>query len=434
MDNNIRASDLFVHYFNRNNPFFPQINNINDNEEILKSINYFKIGFNDIFINNFFNHQNIFEFNKLVEFCNKYGHKIKEITFMDNNIIGLDKKQMYFFIMKYIIKNSNIEKIEDRYYNILGDSLFFKIFKSDYSEDIFEKQFSIEIKKEKNQKDIMDIIKGIKYYSLYFDCNNNKIIKYLNDVILLNSKEIKELKVSQIDKENSLEFIKLIKDLNNLESLTIENVSVYPFLFDEISKEIKENSFTKLEMSLNHFEEGINIINKNLISLKELTLKINYKKNNKIQLFKVLSNLTNLNKLRIIADFQIINNKDINYFSFKKMYYLQIPLYIKNIKFDFNYFFEKVPNLEIIKFYGIQFDKNNELRNNNDIKLNEKFIQKLEKIKFYNCHKNSSFFIIKLLGLLSKTRIKDNITEIKIENCDFDEKMIYLKNFHILEI
>ena len=159
LDNNIRASDLFVHYFNRNNPFFPQINNINDNEEILKSINYFKIGFNDIFINNFFNHQNIFEFNKLVEFCNKYGHKIKEITFMDNNIIGLDKKQMYFFIMKYIIKNSNIEKIEDRYYNILGDSLFFKIFKSDYSEDIFEKQFSIEIKKEKNQKDIMDIIK-----------------------------------------------------------------------------------------------------------------------------------------------------------------------------------------------------------------------------------------------------------------------------------
>jgi hypothetical protein len=157
--------------------------------------------------------------------------------------------------------------------------------------------------------------------------------------------------------------------------------------------------------------------------LKELTLKINYKKNNKIQLFKVLSNLTNLNKLRIITDFQIINDIDINYFSFKKMNYLEIPLYIKKIKFDFNYFFEKAPSLEILKFYGIQFDNNNELRNNNDIKLNEKFIQKLEKIKFYNCHKNSSFFIIKLLGLLSKTRIKDNITEIKIENCDFDEKI-----------
>ena len=82
--------------------------------------------------------------------------------------------------------------------------------------------------------------------------------------------------------------------MNNLESLSIENVSVYPFLFDEISKEIKENSFTKLEMSLNYFEEGYNIINKNLISLKELTLKINCKNNNKIQLFKVLSNLTNL--------------------------------------------------------------------------------------------------------------------------------------------
>ena len=427
LDNNIRASDLFVHYFNRNNPFIPQINNINDNEEILKSINNFKIGFNDIFIKNFFNHQNEFEFNKLVEFCNKYGHKIKEITFMDNNIIDLNEKKVYLFIMKYIIKNSNIEKIEDRYYNILGESLFFKIFKLDYSEDIFEKLFSIEIKKEKKQKDIMNIIKGIKYYSLYFDCNNNKINaknnKYLNDVILLNSKEIKELKVSQIDEENSLTFIKLIKNLNNLESLSIENVSVYPFLFDEISKEIKENSFTKLEMSLNHFEEGINIINKNLISLKELTLKIISKKNNKIQLFKVLSNLANLNKLRIIADFQIINDIDINYFSFKKMYYLEIPLYIKKIKFDFNYFFEKAPNLEILKFYGIQFDKNNELRNNNDIKLNENFLQKLKKIKFYNCYKNSSFFIIKLLRLLSNTRIKDNITEIKIENCDFDEKI-----------
>ena len=421
---NIQASNLFCQYMNKTIPFVPQINNINDNEEILKSINYFKIGFNQIFLDNFYDNENKFVFNRLFEFCNKYGHKIVEITFIDNNIININAKKENLFIMKYIIKNSNIQKIEDRKFDILDKSLFLKIFDLDNNEDAYEKKYSYLIKKGKDQKNIMDIIKEIKYYSLDFGYNYiNNIIKSFNNDILLNAKQLKEIKITNIDKENSSNFINLLKDLNKLDSLSIENLSDNYSLFDEISKVIKDNSLKKLEMNLYYFEEGINIINKNSNSLKELTLKLNNMSNNKFQLFKVLSNLANLLKLRIISDFKIIKEKDINYLSFKKLKYLEMPLNISKPIFDFNKFFEKNPNIEILKLYRIQFYKNNTLNNNNDIKLNGKFIQKLRKIKFYNCHKSSTFFIIKLLKLLSNTNIKDNISEIKIENCEFDKEI-----------
>ena len=63
-----------------------------------------------------------------------------------------------------------------------------------------------------------------------------------------------------------------------------------------------------------------------------------------------------------------------------------------------------------------------------EFNLNTKFVQKLRKINFLNSDKKSSFFIIKLIEIFLKSNIKENIKEIKIDNCDFDEKV----NFNVL--
>ena len=207
-DNNKIAINQFCNYFNKNLEFIPQINKIN--LEILNTLNSFKIGYNLQFIDTFYNYDNKFELKKLLEFCKKYGKKIKEITFMDNNIPNLNERKECLFILKYIIKNSNMQKIEDRYFD--GDkSLFLKLLDLDYNEDIYEKEYLKSIEIQKNQRDIMDIIKDIKYYSLYFDnyYYENNIIKTFNDIILLNSKQLEELKISKINKQNSINFINL---------------------------------------------------------------------------------------------------------------------------------------------------------------------------------------------------------------------------------
>ena len=434
------ALDLFCNYFNKNAPFIPQINKINNNEKILSSLYYFKIGFSAHFINNFYNNENVFDFKKLFDFCSKYGKKIKEITFMDNNIPNLNDKKESYFIFKYIIKNSNIQKIEDRYFE--GEkSVFLKLLDLDYNDEIYEKIYLKHDDYVKNQRNIMDIIKEIKYYSLYFVdyYNISKIIKPFNDIICLNSKLLEELKLTKINGENSSSFINLIKDLNNLKSLTIESIPDNESFFDDISKVIKENTLKKLEMNLYYFEDGINIIKKNSFSLNELTLKINHKKNNKVKILKTLYNLVNLRKLRIITKFPIINANDIKYLSFKELKYLEIPLYIKKGFFDFNSFFENIPNIKTIKFYGIQFDNINEKEDKNnhffkEFNINLKNILLLRKIKFYNCKQNSSFFILQFLQFLSKVKIKDNITEIKIENCEFDKNVGINDIFRVISL
>ena len=443
------AIDLFCNYFNRNTPFIPQINKIKNNEKLLSSLYYFKIGFSSHFINNFYNNENIFEFKNLFDFCNKYGKKIKEITFMDNNIANLSNKKESYFIFKYIIKHSNVQKIEDRYFD--GEkSVFLKLLDLEYNGDIYDKIYLKDDYYCKNQRNIMDIIKEIKYYSLYFfhNYNVNQILKPFIDIICFNSKNLEELKLTKINDENSSSFINLLKDLNNLKSLTIESIPDNHSFFDDISKVIKENTLKKLEMNLFYFEDGINIINRNIYSLNELTLKINHKKNNNLPILKTVYNLVNLRKLKIITKFQIFNEKDNKYLSFKYLEYLEISLYIKKGFIDFNSFFENIPNIKTIIFYGIQFDnmiEKEEIKNPffNEFKNNSKFILFLRKIKFYNCKKNSSFFIFKFLQFLSKIKNKDNITEIKIENCEFDKnigindifneilKFSELRNLHI---
>ena len=413
---------LFCDYINKN-IFIPQINKLNDNKEILNSLKSFKIGFNYQFIDNFYNNNNIFEFKILYDFCNEYGNKIKEITFMDNNIPNVYDKNECYFILKYIIKNSNIEKIEDRYFD--GDkSLFLQLFDLDYNDEIYEKYYT-QYKIKKNEKDIVEIIKGLKYYSLYFDeCfDKNKVIKSFIDVILLNALKLEELKITEINKENTSYFVKLLNNLNNLKALSICK-SDDELLFNNIANVIKDNSLFKLDMNLNYFEEGINIINKNLNSLTELTIKINRKREDNA--LKILSNIVNLQKLKIIAKFPIVYKNNINYLDFKKLEFLEIPLYIKDYIFDFNNFFEKIPKIKTLIFNGIHFKNNNEIKEQNinilnNYKLNVNLVKYLQKIKFYNCQKNSSLFILKFLQILSV--IKDNIISIKIENCEFDENI-----------
>lgn len=106
------AIDLFCNYFNRNTPFIPQINKIKNNEKLLSSLYYFKIGFSSHFINNFYNNENVFDFKKLFDFCSKYGKKIKEITFMDNNIPNLNDKKNPILFLNILLKIRIFKKLK----------------------------------------------------------------------------------------------------------------------------------------------------------------------------------------------------------------------------------------------------------------------------------------------------------------------------------
>ena len=415
--NNI--SKLYYNYCHGDITFTPQINKINENEELLNSLYSFKIGFNKEFIDYFYD-KDKFEFKKLMNFCDEYASKIKEITFMDNNIPNIQERKECYFILRYIIKSSNIIKIEDR--NIENDkSILLKLFDFDYNENINEDYYIKNYKPKRKQKDIIEIINELKYYSLYIDeyYNINNIIKSFIDIILLNAKNLEELKITKINEENSLHFITLLKNLKNLKSLSITSIPDNE-LFNDISNVINDNSLNKLEMNLNYFDEGINIINKNLNSLKELIIKIKYKREDSLQIVQTLSKIVNLTKLKIIAKIPIINEDNIKYLSFNNLKYLEMPLYIKKSMFNLNNFFGKTPNLETIIFNEIHFSNNITIRDQ-QINLNVNLLKNLKKIKFLNCQKKSSFFIKKILDILSPTKIKDNIKEIKIENCEFDD-------------
>lgn len=61
------------------------------------------------------------------------------------------------------------------------------------------------------------------------------------------------------------------------------------------------------------FEEVLNIINKNKNFIKILSINIKEESNN-ILIVKTLSNLPSLTDLKIIANFPIIDNQNINFF------------------------------------------------------------------------------------------------------------------------
>ena len=427
--------DSFCEYLNKSNEFIPQISIIKNNEYILNKLNSFKVGFNNKFLDYFYDDIDKLNFKKLSDFCKKYGKKIKEITFMDNKNNN-DLSPMDSFIYKYIIINSNIKKIEDRYFDI--DYLFDETMLSEFMilfdlqrDDFFFEDVYEELLENINENKMMEIIKGLDSYSLYLDddisnYDINQIIDFSFIFMVNNGINIENLEITKIDSHNRLNFVKSIKNLKKLKSLIISQNSDKK-LYNCISKKIKKDSLNRLEISLINFEEGYKIINKNKNSLMELTLEIKNLRKNTIKILTTLSDIINLRKLKIISGYQILNEENIQYLNLEKVEYLEIPLYINEFLFDLNTFFEKIPNLKKLIFNGINFQDGNAKEENfkriNSFKLNINLVKKLKKINFVNCKKNSSFFIIKLIELLSKSKIKENIKEIKIENCDFDNKI-----------
>ena len=435
-----QISNVFCNYLNKtNNKFIPQISQIEGNEYILDKLDSFKLGFNKQILEYFSNFY-LFEdkslyIKKLSEFCKKYGKKIKEITFMDKEIENVLSEDINYYTIIYIIKNCNIEKIEDCFSDNKMNSMFMGIVDD---EKIFEKDY-ININNsegEEKDKDLICSIKKLKSYSLYFDkisdFMNNDLIRNLCDYILINGQNIEEFEITKITKSSQLNFLNSIKNLIKLKSLIISTHINSSKFFQRLSKKVKRDSLCKLEINLNKFEDGFNIIDKNINSLTELTLTINHKKDSKI-IIKTISEITKLKKLRIISKFEILDEDNIKYLFLKNVEYLEIPLYVNNYLFDLNLLFEKIPKLKKLIFYGININDNIDKKYKNmkildEFNLNTKFVQKLRKINFLNSDKKSSFFIIKLIEIFLKSNIKENIKEIKIDNCDFDEKV----NFNVL--
>ena len=437
-----QISNVFCNYLNKtNNKFIPQISQIEGNEYILDKLDSFKLGFNKQILEYFSNFYLIEDkslyIKKLSEFCKKYGKKIKEITFMDKEIENVLSEDINYYTIIYIIKNCNIEKIEDCFSDNKMNSMFMVIVDD---EKIFEKDYYININnsegEEKKDKDLICSIKKLKSYSLYFDkisdFMNNDLIKNLCDYILINGQNIEELEITKITKSSQLNFLNSIKNLIKLKSLIISTQINSSKFFQRLSKKVKRDSLCKLEINLNKFEDGFNIIDKNINSLTELTLTINHKIDSKI-IIKTISEITKLKKLRIISKFEILDEDNIKYLFLKNVEYLEIPLYVTNYLFDLNLLFEKTPKLKKLIFYGININDDIDKKYKNmkildEFNLNIKFVQKLRKINFLNSDKKSSFIIIKLIEIFLKSNIKENIKEIKIDNCDFDEKV----NFNVL--
>ena len=363
----INIINYFCNYLNKNNnEFIPQINRIKGNEYILNKLNSFKIGFNSQFLDHFYNEKEL-DFKKLSEFCKKYGKKIKEITFMDNPD-NINCPRLADFVYKYIIINSDIQKIEDKYIDssIFHLSEFIYLFDLEYDENTHSENKNKELIENINQKKKIDIIKGLKSYSLYFAFNNNnyseisQVIDSSCIFLINNGKNIENLEITKIDKTNKLFFADLIKNLNQLKTLIIPLYSGNK-LYNCISQKIKKDSLYKLEINLNNFQEGYKIISKNKNSLTELTLKLKNIRQDNITILKTLSDIINLKKLKLICDFQIFDEENIKYFSLKNIEYLEIPLYVNTLLFDFNIFFEKLPKLKKLKFNGINFKDNEDI-------------------------------------------------------------------------
>ena len=202
--------NVFCNYLNKNNDkFTPQISQIEENEYLLDKLDTFKLGFNkqilDYFSNFYLIEDKSLYIKKLSEFCKKYGKKIKEITFMDKEIEKVLNEDINYYTIIYIIKNCNIEKIEDCYNDNKLNSIFMGIIED---EKIFEKDYNNinSFDEEKKEKDLICSIKKLKSYSLYFDkisdFTNYDLINYVCDYILTDGNNIEELEITKITKSN----------------------------------------------------------------------------------------------------------------------------------------------------------------------------------------------------------------------------------------
>ena len=425
--------NLFCHFLNQNCKFIPNINFFDYHKKMYSLLNKFKISYNNNFVESFFNEEYTYEINKnkLFIYANLFAKKIKEISYLDSNFeykfeYGKNIMKNTFKIINFLIQFSNIEKIEDKYNLNDVNTRFLTIYNSVYEISNYLKDYKVKYKEEKNIKEVNEILKGLKSYSLYFDTYKNKIIKHICDNILNNGQNLEELEVTEIKKSESIYFINSLKYLKKLKSLVIPKMSDDYSLYNKIAEIIPENSLQNLEVNIYSIEEVLNIINKNKMSIKSLTIKINKSHDNNLVLVKTLSKINNLSKIKLICTFPIIDNKNIEYLSLNKVENLQIPLNINKDLFDFNLFFKKFPNLRNLHFHNINFTnkKSSKLNKNKliNMKLESDNINKIKKLKFSYAEKTASFFISMFIQKYPK---KNNITKLLIENCIFnDEKLL----------
>ena len=337
---------------------------------------------------------------------------------MDNHFIYNNNRQNEkesLTLIKLLIMYSSINKIEDRYFDEQENSSFLNILTSNIDIEHYQKMYTNEYKKNsKNCRKVSDIICELKSYSLYFDNYNSKIIRYMCDNILSLGKNIEELCITSIEKTDSEYFINSLKNLKKLKILSISFLSNDKNLYNNICEIIPENSLIKLELKCSYFEEVINLIIKNKNSLNCVTLKIMTQSKDNTLIIKTLSNIKYLRKLKLMADFPIINNDNIDFLSLNKVSKLEISL---NALFDLKLFFKKIPNLKKISFIGINLSKKYN-KNLDSMCLDETSANKIQSIKFAYGDKNSCFFV---LNFLSKFPKKMNIEKLSIQNIIFKD-------------
>ena len=319
-------------------------------------------------------------------------------------------------LIKFLLFNSNVNKIEDRYFEDSDNSLFLDLLNSKYDIEKYKTMYNNKYSEKVIIKYIKDIIFNLKSYSIYFDNYNSKIVRSICDTILNNGKNLEELYITKIEKSDSIFFLNSLKNIKKLKVLSISCLSDDENIYNEISKIIPENSLYKLEANCYFFEEILNIINKNKNSIKILTIKIKEEDNN-ILMVKTLSNLPNLTELKIIANFPIIDDENINFFSLNKVKNLEMSLFINEKFFDLNLFFKKLPNLSKICFQGINL-LNDNYDNISNINFDETPLKKLKSFKFLYGNEKASFFV---LNFISKFPKKLNIKSISIENIHFKD-------------
>ena len=137
---------------------------------------------------------------------------------MDKEIEDILNEDINYYTIIYIIKNCNIERIEDCCDDNKLNSIFMGIIDD---EKIFEEDYKNinNFDEEKKEKDLICSITKLKSYSLYFDkvsdYINFDLINYLCDYILTNGHNIEELEITKITKNNQLNFLNSIKNLIN---------------------------------------------------------------------------------------------------------------------------------------------------------------------------------------------------------------------------
>lgn len=408
---------IFFKYLNCNK-FIPIIFLKTGKNDILDLLDNIKLCYNNNFIESFYDETFEFFTSLFLEYLHKYSGKIKEISFMDNHFIYNNNRQNEkesLTLIKLLIMYSSINKIEDRYFDEQENSSFLNILTSNIDIEHYQKMYTNEYKKNsKNCRKVSDIICELKSYSLYFDNYNSKIIRYMCDNILSLGKNIEELCITSIEKTDSEYFVNSLKNLKKLKILSISFLSNDKNLYNNICEIIPENSLIKLELNCSYFEEVINLIIKNKNSLNCVTLKIMTQSKDNTLIIKTLSNIKYLRKLKLMADFPIIDNDNIDFLSLNKVSKLEISL---NALFDLKLFFKKIPNLKKISFIGINLSKKY-IKNLDSMCLDETSANKIQSIKFAYGDKNSCFFV---LYFLSKFPKKMNIEKLSIQNIIFKD-------------